>query len=496
MSVRVRLALWYAGMTSAVVIVLVAAAYAVHNRRSYEDVDRSLVTAADHYQADVTAQAGTGRPPAPLQDSTVLVRLYGPEGNVLAASPDVPVPPVLNVRDTLAQDAPPAYDRFLRWLPGDLTFERGGFASARDPATGARVRLYALPVEDPAGVAGYVQTWASLQSLDRSMRTFRYLMLGLGASGVLAVWLGSFLIAGRALQPVSMMIRSARAIAGSRDFSRRLPDPGRRDELGQLALTFNDMVASLEEAYRSQQRFIADAAHELRAPLTVIQGNIELLSRKHDVPEQERIEALGYLDSEARRLSRIVGELLTLARADAGQTLQRRPVDLDRVVLDAFVEYLGPLTEHHRIELARLDPVAVSGDADRLKQVLFNLLDNSLKYTPPDGAIAVALERRPGQAALIVRDTGVGIAPQDLPHVFDRFFRADPSRSRNPAGTGLGLAISRWIVEQHEGSISVESEPGRGTTVTVHIPSLDDLPQGAAVAPPGASLARSARSRG
>jgi signal transduction histidine kinase len=484
MSIRVRLALWYAGLTSAVVAILVASAYVVHNRESYEDVDRSLMNAAEHYSPQIAASApdGSGLSPT-LQDSTVLVRLYGQEGAVLDASPDVSAPPPLDVRETLEQDAGPLYDRFIRWLPGGENFEGGGFATARDPATGARVRLYALPVEGEAGVTGYVQTWAPIGSLDGSMRTFRYLMLGLALAGVAAVWLGSFLIAGRALQPISTMIHTARAIALSRGFSRRLAAPSRRDELGELALTFNEMVTSLEDAYRSQQRFIADAAHELRAPLTAIQGNIELLSRLPDMPEHERAEALWYIDAEARRLSRIVGELLTLARADAGQALERHPLDLDRVLLEVLVD-LRPMTERHRIELVRLDPVVIDGDRDRLKQLLFNLLDNSLKYTPIDGSIAVSLERTPAEAVLEVRDAGIGISEAALPHVFERFFRADPSRGRDPAGTGLGLAISKWIVDQHEGSIAIESAPERGTSVTVRLPALNDALLGSAGLPP------------
>ena len=470
MSIRLRLALWYAGLTSLVVVAVVATAYVVHNRGAYEDVDRSLVIAAEHFRPELAARAGTDMgAPLRLDDSSVLVRLYGSDGRALAGSPAVPAAPPLDAGQTLRADGGPAYDGVLRWLPGGKKFDEGAFATERDSLSGHRVRLYVLPVGVAQGVTGYVQTWASLASLDRSMRNFRFLMLGLGGGGVLAVWLGSLLIAGRALRPVATMIHTARAIAASRGFSRRLPEPGRRDELGQLARTFNEMLASLEEAYRSQQRFIADAAHELRAPLTAVQGNIELLARMPRMADEDRAEALAYLEGEARRLSRIVGELLTLARAEAGQTLERQPTELDKVLLDVLVE-LRPLAERHRLHLAHLEPVVVPGDPDRLKQLVMNLLDNSLKYTPSDGRISVRLERDSTEAVLAIRDTGIGISDGDLPHVFERFYRADPARSQNPGGTGLGLAIAKWIVEQHEGTISMESQPQQGTSVVVRLP--------------------------
>lgn len=492
MSIRLRLGFWYAGLTSLVVIVIVAAAYAVHNRGSYEEIDRSLVSAAGHFRPELSPRNGTEvSAPLALSDASVLARLYGPAGEAIAVSPNVPSPPPIDALQTIRADSGPAYDGILRWLPGGENVHEGAFATEPDPATGDRIRLFVLPVQDGAGAAaGYVQTWASLGSLDRSMRTFRYLMLALGGTGVLAVWLGSLLIAGRALQPVAAMIGTARAITVSRGFSRRLPDPGRRDELGQLATTFNEMLASLEEAYRSQQRFIADAAHELRAPLTAIQGNIELLSRMREMPDEERAEALRYLDGEARRLSRIVGELLTLARADAGQTLDLLPLELDRLVLDVLME-VRPLAADHQLELTHLDPVIVEGDADRLKQLLLNLLDNSLKYTPPGGRITVELERTPTEAVFTVRDTGVGISAEDLPHVFERFYRADPARSHDPGGTGLGLSIAQWVIDQHGGTITLESEPHQGTTAVVRLPAAS-LPAAGRTPAPSEAPASSA----
>lgn len=162
---------------------------------------------------------------------------------------------------------------------------------------------------------------------------------------------------------------------------------------------------------------------------------------------------MAYADAEARRLSRIVGELLTLARADAGQALERRPVELDRVLLDA-VSDVRQLSTSRPLELDEFEPASVQGDPDRLKQLVVNLLDNALKYTPDGAPIAVDLRCSGAEAVMTVRDAGIGISAQDLPHVFDRFYRADPARSRDPGGTGLGLSIVKWILEQHDGDIS------------------------------------------
>ncbi|OGT27924.1 MAG: hypothetical protein A2Z17_04085 [Gammaproteobacteria bacterium RBG_16_66_13] len=470
MSIRLRLALWYTAVTAVVLVLTSAAAYTLHTRDQYEDVDRSLVTTAEHFEEEVASSSPT-QPPATVAtsgDPNILVRLYDANGLPFGATGDSPQPPVLTPAEVLAEDAGPAYDRFLRLLPGGETFESGTFAIARDPQTSDRLRAYVMPV-GPDGRDGYVLTWTSLRRVDESVRFLRFVMLGVVLGGIVVAAGTSLAVAGPALRPVATMTQTARAIAASRGFSRRLEEPARKDELGRLARTFNEMLASLEEAYRSQQRFVADAAHELRAPLTAIQGNVDLLARMPDMPADERAEALAYLDGEARRLSRIVGELLTLARADAGQTLERRPVELDRVLLDALAE-VRPLAADHRLELSHFEPVTVDGDADRLKQLLLNLMDNSLKYTPPDGHVIVELRRSASEVVLTVRDTGVGISPADLPHVFERFYRADPARSRDPAGTGLGLAIVRWIVDQHEGDISVDSAVGHGTTVTVRLP--------------------------
>lgn len=465
MSIRWRLAVLYATVTALVLLPVSFVAYGLHTRGQYDALDDSLATTADHFAGELVAGGSNSNPLSlPHAEPGVFARLYDSSGAQLGASLS-PEPP-LTGRQAAGGSSP--YPALTRLLPGARSRTApGSFVTARDLSSGERVRLYSLAVSGPA--TGYILTWKSLESEDAAAAFLGKVMLGFVVGGVAAAGLGSFTVASNVLRPVTSMTQTARAIAASRGFSRRLDNPGRGDELGRLARTFNEMLASLEEAYRSQQRFVADAAHELRAPLTSILGNIELVTRNPGMPEQEKAEAIGYLASEARRLARIIDELLTLARADAGQALELRPVELDRIVLEAVGE-MGALARDHYLEVKEIGPSEVAGDPDRLKQLVLNLLHNSIKYTPPQGRILVTLKNEGGTAVLTVEDSGVGIPEEDLPHVFERFYRADKARGRDPGGSGLGLSIAAWIVDQHDGEISVDSAPGKGTTVTVRIP--------------------------
>jgi signal transduction histidine kinase len=263
--------------------------------------------------------------------------------------------------------------------------------------------------------------------------------------------------------------------------------------LGQVVETFNEMLASLESASQAQRRFVADASHELRAPLTTIQGNLAFLQRHGgELPSEERRTMLSDAYEEALRLAELVEELLLLARADAGGATQpgdqltesataqstrgAAPVELDRAVLQ-LVRLLRRRLEIEgskvQLEVGHIEPVRVHGDEESLRRVMLILLDNAIKYTPirgeeGEGRVIVSLERSDGQAVLRVRDTGIGIDPADLPHIFERFYRADRARSRQ--GTGLGLSIAQTLVEQMGGHITAESMPGKGSTFSVRLP--------------------------
>ena len=484
MPLRLRLALWWGGLTGVVVLVVGLLAYAADTLSLYDDVDHDLrASAAAAMRAYSVAPplAGVSGPPAPA----VTVQVFGPNGEPIAASPQAAPAPQVDPRAVLAAPAGPAYDLIVRLVPpyGAVDPGAGAFATVLDQ-DGFRWRTYVLPFatggpdgpDGPGGIGGpagpvptYLSAATSLRHVDAVTATHR--RLGPLLAGVAAVsMLGAgALLATRLLRPVAVLTETAGAIARSRSLRQRVPVDGTRDELARLARTFNAMLDSLEQASQAQQRFVADASHELRAPLTIIQANLELLERPAALEPGERQEALAEAARETRRLVRLVADLLALARADAGAPLRRRPVELDRVLLDAF-QQVRHLADGKRLTVAALEPVTVEGDADQLKQLVLALVDNALKYTPSAGQVALGLGKRDGAAELTVRDTGIGIQAEDLPRVFERFYRADPARGRDPGGTGLGLSIARWITDQHGGEIVLSSRPGHGTTATVRLP--------------------------
>jgi len=272
-----------------------------------------------------------------------------------------------------------------------------------------------------------------------------------------------------ALQPVDTIAQTARQITAADDLSRRIPYDGPPDELGQLTQTFNETLARLERLFNVQRRFVADVSHEMRTPLTTIRGNVDLM-RRFGYDE----EAIAAIDGEARRMSRLVEDLLLLAKADAGRLpLERQLVELDSIVVEVFNQ-ARVLSDTVTVALGPVEPARVIGDSDRIKQLLLNLISNGLKYTPEGGTVTLGLQRDGEWVDVNVTDTGVGIPAEDLPHIFDRFYRVDKARSRAQGGTGLGLSIAKWLAEAHGGQITVTSEPGSGSTFTIRLPLVAD----------------------
>jgi signal transduction histidine kinase len=279
----------------------------------------------------------------------------------------------------------------------------------------------------------------------------------------------SWFAIGRALAPLADVTTIALRISRADDLSQRIPHRGPgQDEVGQLIAAFNETLERLEHIFSSQQRFLADVSHELRTPLTVIKGNVDLMRRMKKVDE----ESLAGIEDEADRLTRLVGNLLLEAQADSGKLpLHFAPIELDTLLLEVFREMRVLARDRVQIKLTEIDQIQVDGDRDRLKQVLINLVSNAIKYTSRGGDVFLSLGRLGDNARIIVRDTGQGIAARDLPHIFERFYRAEKSRSRSKiGGFGLGLSIAHWIVEHHRGRIEVDSVEGQGTTFCIYLP--------------------------
>ena len=439
MSIRLRLALLYALVLAIALVLSNLLVYGLMSRHFQQLADESVARDADHFASTISATSGGVDASTGLHNLLLpsldafaspgaYVQVVGPDGGVLARSSnlggdEVSVPAVV------------------------LESARAGSPSYLDVSVGADpVRVYVEPLRIGGSTLVLVEVARSYREDDATLASLRLAMLGVGLLSLLGTGVLSWAMASRALQPVSALTRTAEEIAESRGLglSRRVPNAESRDELGHLARTLNEMLDSLEEAYSSQQRFVADASHELRTPLTVIQGNLDLLRNKGDVLPREERAALGDAAwTEAERMSRLVADLLALARADAGQAIARRPVELDRVLLEVYQEARvlnrqlvaavdrlahaaegdssgvpGPDCAQHvekiGLRISELDQLRVTGDPDRLRQLLLALVDNALKYTPPGGAVSLGLRCEGAWAVLEVSDTGIGIAPEDL----------------------------------------------------------------------------------
>lgn len=329
--------------------------------------------------------------------------------------------------------------------------------------------LYAQ-VDGQRLLVGYLQVAHLLDDQIAVMEQLRLIIVLTSLAGVcLSLLLGAWVVQ-RMLKPLDDIADVALEISQAGDLSRRLPDTGRRDEIGRLTMVLNQTLERLERLFHSRQRFLADVSHELRTPLTTIRGNVDLMRRMNEADP----EVLDVVQEELERMTRLVEDLMLLARADSGGLpIQQKPVELDTVFLDIYRQVLS-INQPVKVVMQEVDQACVLGDPDRLKQLILNLVDNAIKYTPPGGEVTMSLTKGTGNARLEVSDTGIGIPTEDLPFIFDRFYRVDKARTRAQGGSGLGLSIAKWIAEAHGGNIEVTSVAGQGSTFSVTLPLLPD----------------------
>jgi two-component system heavy metal sensor histidine kinase CusS len=310
-----------------------------------------------------------------------------------------------------------------------------------------------------------------MDATEATLSRVRMLLLWSTPAVLLLASLGGFWISRRALAPVDEITRAARLI-GIRSLSQRLTVPATGDELARLSETWNGMLERLEAAVKRLSQFTADASHELRTPIALIRATAELTLRRERSPETYR-EALRQVVVESERTTRLVEDLLLLARADAGlPSLPLERMELTPLVRDVCLQG-QVLAEARQLEIsteAPDEPVYVEANDPALRRMLLLLLDNAVKYTPAGGHITLSVDRDPGGATVAVRDTGIGIPEAALPHVFERFYRVDESRSRDAGGTGLGLSIAKWIAERHHASLEAESVVGQGSVFRIRFP--------------------------
>lgn len=454
-SVRARLTLWNVGVVALVLIVLGVALRLSVAASLSAALDREIVGRTRFFRRLPTPEEISRRPPdhdAPRRPgpSSGEDSLFRPHVLSLTGRPyfpgskDTPIDPAAFGQAASGQRV---------WLTRDVNGEPG--------------RFLLEPIRRDNRLLAVVQVGRSLEDVNREIGRLTRALLTLIPLALIVAGAGGAFLTNRALRPVRQ-IRQAAARIGARDLSERLPVTG-RDEFSDLARTFNAMLARLEAAFEQQRRFTADASHELRTPLTIIKANTSLALAEAETVSDYR-QAMEAADRAADRTGRIVQDLLLLARSDAGQLdWQKRPVSLEDLIEQAVETARGP--DRARIDWrVSEDGLAALGDAHALLRLLDNLLDNAARYTPADGEITVTGAAAGETVTLEVADTGPGIAPEHLPHVGERFYRADAARTGASGGTGLGLAICRSIVEAHGGQMSVDSALGIGTRVCVVLP--------------------------
>ncbi len=461
MTLRTRLAIWFAGLVALLIALFSAMVIALMWWSMVRDVDAKLQDTADLINANsrfailpVTQQT---RFQVDLPELD-FVRASGTEVQVWIKDGDsfTPVDASANL-----QDYPNALDETTLG-----TQHAHAFSTVNIDKTWWRV--HTNPIWYGEEIIGSIQVAQSLEVMYVATRSLLFVVLGcsviaIGGAIILSRWL-----ARRLLEPVQDLTSAASRIAGASDLSTRLTWSGPNDELGRLIGVFNRMMERLQNVFNVQQRFVADISHELRTPLTGILGHVELM-RRYGVDE----ESLNAIHSDTARMSRLIHDLLMLARADYGGTpVNLMPLDADGIVMSAAKS--AKLTAEQKgvnLSIVHLEPLHVMGDPQQLKQLLDNLVDNAIKFTPAGGSVTLNMQKVDQSARIEVTDTGAGMAAEHLTRIFDRFYQVDTARTQDgTGGFGLGLSVAKWIAEAHHGSIEVRSLPGQGSTFTVHLP--------------------------
>ncbi|MBM2831221.1 MAG: hypothetical protein HW414_273 [Dehalococcoidia bacterium] len=457
MPIRWRLTLWFSLILLIVLTLTGGVLYTVLQSYLTNEVDDNLRA----YSAHVHGTLKSDELPQPLDYDVIHAKL--PLVNEFA-SPGLYIQ-ILDRNDVVVVKSD---NLGQRELPVSPTLVEKGFSGSAVIETvpsgvDARVRIMAsaLYLRDQTLLLEVAQ---SLKPIDVTMSRLRWALLAATLVALILASLSGAGIVRRALAPVERISRIAQSIEASSDLSRRVAYKGPSDEIANLATTFDHMIEHLSKVFESQKNFIADASHELRSPLTVMQGNLDLLKRK--ISEEDRRASKKSIEAETERMGKIVNDLLLLAEVESGPVERRETVSLAGIVLEE-VGRAQSLSGNRRIVVGRLEGLSLSGDTYRLRQLLSNLVDNAVRYTQDAGTVTLSLVRDDRWARLEVADNGIGISPEHLPNIFDRFYRVDKSRSRAGGGTGLGLAIVKGIAEQYGGKVKVTSEPGKGSTFTV-----------------------------
>ena len=471
MSIRLRLMVWYSAFLGAMLFLFSLGLYSFLTNALLADVSDTLKSQGERAAAVIEQELdpmaalsrdNTSLTPRVVFAAQVYAQVLTPNGAIYQRSS--------NLKD-VDQILPISQEMLDQNLQG-----RSGYYTLHQQ--GKPIHIYSMPIHRPDGkIVGVLQIGQSLVDVQTTLDRVRTALYLVSILGVFATTIGGGMLSRSALRPINEITATARRIGRTEHLAERIAIPNTGDEVSRLAETFNEMLARLDQLFQTHQRLVGDVSHELRTPLTTIQGNLDLLKRGAIDDPELRQEALSEIETETKRMTRMVGDLLLLAQADAGHALHRVPVELDTLLLDVFRQGMVMAQGKVELRLVHEDQAQIMGDVDRLRQLLLNLVDNAIKYTPAGGKVTLALYREPGHVRIEVADNGPGIADKDLPHIFERFYRADRARSRQLGGSGLGLSIVQWVAQAHDGEIQVQSEVGVGSTFTLRLPLDDKLPK-------------------
>lgn len=464
-SVRARLTLWYVTVLAAILVVSIAVIYVLLARALYTRIDDTLHAVMQIAHTSLTNDLNEGQDAADAARSTAgelasrqtLLAIYDGRGRLLAEAGReddiaIPLPPIA--------DIPLSEDLLLTIVEADDLDDRHRLAIRWIEIDGFETEYIV--------VAG-----TSLESTDEELESLRGILVYLVPLSLVVAGIGGWFLAGRSLSPVVAMADRARQI-GIANLSERLPVANPRDELGKLAETFNGLLARLEGSLIQQRQFMADASHELRTPVTTARTAASVSLQQPTRNEEDYRETLAIIEQETTRLSRIVDDMFTLARADAGSyPVRSMPMYLDEVI-DEVVRALRVVASTRDISLAGnvLRPAPLTGDEDLVRRLILNIVDNAVRYAPSGSTVRIALDRAGDQYAISVSDDGPGIPAEIQPRIFERFYRVDAARTHGKdGGAGLGLALARWIARVHGGDVTLAASSRAGSTFVITLPA-------------------------
>jgi heavy metal sensor kinase len=458
MSLRARLTIFYSAVLGGVLILFGLAVYGLISVVLVRQIDSTLQRTANDliFVIRVDENDSFTFTQRVSLDSSVIIQIWDQDIDLVAMSP------------TMENDSP------FRQPLDEISLETNETGYRNVTIAERSYRVLSVPLSSDEMPIGILMAATSLTIVDAVQSQLVSFLLVLSAIAILVAAFLGWANARRALAPLSILTDTVLSITRADDLSRRIPlSTSPEDEVGQLIVAFNDTIGRLEELFLTQRRFVADVGHELRTPITVVRGNVDLM-RKMGVEDEE---ALHSIELEVEHLTRLVEDLLILAQAESGKLpMDLSIIELDTLLLEVVSQSSVLAAGKVTLEIGEIDQVAVCGDRYRLKQVILNLISNAIKYSPKESKVLVGLSQGATHAQLQIRDFGSGIPADDLPHIFDRFYRGDKARTRslNAPGFGLGLSIAYWIVRNHGGQIEAHSEAGQGSTFTVRLPLNSD----------------------